>query len=33
MQSLTALVGDPDYDPTFSQLVAYYGIETLWLLS
>jgi hypothetical protein len=31
--SLTALMGDPDYDPTFSQLVAYYGIETLWLLS
>lgn len=33
LQSFSRLCGDDKYDPTFSQLVAYYGIETLWLLS
>lgn len=27
------VLSDPTYDPTLSQLVALYGIETLWLLS
>lgn len=27
------VLSDPAYDPTLSQLVAVYGIETLWLLS
>lgn len=33
LQHLTQVFSNPDYDPTFSQLVAFYGIETLWLLS
>ncbi len=33
IQSFTKLFGDGSYDPTFSHLVACYGIETLWLLS
>lgn len=33
LNHLTQVFSNPDYDPTFSQLVAFYGIETLWLLS
>jgi hypothetical protein len=30
--TLKELLTDPDYDETFSKIVAVYGIETLWLL-
>lgn len=30
--TLKELLADPDYDETFSRIVAVYGIETLWLL-
>lgn len=33
LQSFSNMFSDEDYDPTFSQLVAFYGVETLWLLS
>lgn len=33
LESFKNLFADGSYDPTFSYLVAYYGIETLWLLS
>lgn len=32
LNTLTNAMANPDYDPEFSRLVAYYGIETLWLL-
>ncbi len=33
IQCLRQVLTDPEYDPTFSEVVAIYGIETLWLLS
>lgn len=33
LSHLKKAFAEPDYDPTFSELVAIYGVETLWLLS
>jgi hypothetical protein len=33
LDTFRQVLGDPEYDATLSQLVAVYGIETLWLLS
>ena len=33
LSSFGKVLSDPEYDATFSELVALYGIETLWLLS
>jgi hypothetical protein len=33
LDTFKRLFADPDYDRTFSEVVAVYGVETLWLLS
>jgi hypothetical protein len=33
LTTLKNMLTDPNYDPLFSEVLAIYGIETLWLLS